>query len=43
VGLTAKNVEAAGKEIHKHKPGDKVRLTVNRDCKEHNLELTVGK
>jgi C-terminal processing protease CtpA/Prc len=42
-GLTGKEVEAAGNEILKHKPGDKIRLTVKRDGKEHKVELTVSK
>ncbi len=42
-GLTAKDVEAAGNEILKHKPGDKIKLTVKRNGKEHTLEVTVGK
>jgi predicted metalloprotease with PDZ domain len=42
-GLTAKEVEAAGNEILKQKPGDKIKLTVKREGKEHKLELTVGK
>lgn len=42
-GLTAKEVEAAGEEILKHKPGAKIKLTIKRDGKEHKLELTVGK
>jgi len=42
-GVTAREVEAAGNEILKHKPGDKIRLTVKRDGKEYKVELTVGK
>jgi putative serine protease PepD len=42
-GLTAKDVEAAGKEIAKHKPGEKIKLTVKRDGKERKLDVTVGK
>ena len=42
-GLTAKEVEAAGNEIIKQKPGDKIKLTVKRASKEHKLEVTVGK
>jgi len=42
-GLTAKDVEAAGKEILKHKPGEKIKLTVKRDGKERKLEVTLGK
>jgi putative serine protease PepD len=42
-GPAAKDVEAAGDEILKHKPGQKIKLTVKRGGKEHRLELTVGK
>jgi S1-C subfamily serine protease len=42
-GLTAREVEAAGNEILKHKPGDRIKLTVKRDGKEHKLEVTLGK
>jgi putative serine protease PepD len=42
-GLTARDVEAAGNEILKHKPGDKIKLTVKRAGKEHRLTVTVGK
>ena len=42
-GLAAKDVEAAGNEILKHKAGDKIKLTVKREGKEHRLEVTVGK
>jgi S1-C subfamily serine protease len=42
-GLTAREVEGAGKEILKQKPGNKIKLTVKRDGKEHKLQLTVGK
>jgi putative serine protease PepD len=42
-GLTVKEVEAATNEILKHKPGDKIELTVKRDGKEHKLVVTVGK
>jgi S1-C subfamily serine protease len=42
-GLTAKDVEAAGAELAKYKPGQKIKLTVKRGGKEHKLEVTVGK
>lgn len=36
-------LEAAVKEIAKHKPGEKVKLTVRRGGKEMVIEVTVGK
>ena len=41
--MTAKDVEAAGNEILKHKSGQKIKLTVKRNGKEHKLVVTVGK
>jgi carboxyl-terminal processing protease len=39
----AEDLEATVKEIVKQKPGDKVKLTVNRDGKDMVIEITVGK
>jgi S1-C subfamily serine protease len=41
--LKADDLEATVKEITKHKPGNKVKLTVNRDGKDMTIEVTVGK
>jgi S1-C subfamily serine protease len=41
--LTQEDLEAAAKEIVKHKPGDKINVTVKRDGKEMALDVTVGK
>jgi putative serine protease PepD len=42
-GLTPKDIEAAGNEIQKHRPGDRIRLTIKREGKEQRLEVTVRK
>lgn len=41
--LTQEDLEAAAKEIVKHKPGDKIKVTIKRDGKEMALDVTVGK
>jgi S1-C subfamily serine protease len=39
----AENLEDTIKEIVKHKPGDKMKITVEREGKEKVIEVTVGK
>ena len=39
----AENLEDTVKEIVKHKPGDKLKVTVEREGKEKVIEVTVGK
>ena len=41
--VKAEGVEATAKEIVKHKPGEKVKITVKRGDKEMVIEVTVGK
>ena len=41
--LKAENVEETAKEIVKHKPGEKIKVTVKRGDKEMVIEVTVGK
>jgi C-terminal processing protease CtpA/Prc len=41
--LTQEDLEAAVKEIVKHKPGDKIKVTVKREGKEKSIDVTVGK
>ena len=36
-------LERAVREIVKHKPGDQIKVGVNRDGKEMTMEVTVGK
>lgn len=40
---TGEDVEALAKEIVKHEPGTKIKITVKRDDKEKVIEVTVGK
>jgi len=40
---TQEDLEAAVKEVVKHKPGEKIKVTVSRGGKEMTLEVTVGK
>ena len=40
---TPEDVTARAKEIFKHEPGTKIKITVKRDDKEKELEVTVGK
>jgi S1-C subfamily serine protease len=40
---TPEDVTAMAKEIFKHEPGTKIKITVKRDDKEKELEVTVGK
>jgi|SoiMethySBSTD1v2_1073268.scaffolds.fasta_scaffold104979_2 C-terminal processing protease CtpA/Prc len=37
------DLEAAVKEISKHKPGDKIKVGIKRGDKDMTLEVTVGK
>ena len=39
----AETVEDTAKEIVKHKPGEKIKITVSRGGKEMVIEVTVGK
>ena len=41
--VKAENVEDTAKEIVKHKPGEKIKITVDRGGKEKVIEVTVGK
>lgn len=41
--VKAETAEQTAKEIVKHKPGEKIKLTVNRDGKDQVIEVTVGK
>ena len=41
--LTNDDLQAVVKEITKHKPGEKIKVTVKRGDKEMVIEVTVGK
>lgn len=41
--VKAESVEATAKEIVKHKPGEKIKVAVQRGDKEMVIEVTVGK
>ena len=41
--VKAENVEDTAKEIVRHKPGEKIKVTVKRGDKEMVIEVTVGK
>ena len=40
---TPEDVTAMVKEVIKHEPGSKIKVTVKRDDKEKEIEVTVGK
>jgi carboxyl-terminal processing protease len=43
VKVSADDLKAIADEIGKHKPGEKIKVTVNRDGKDMAIEVTVGK
>ena len=43
IDATTDDLMAAVKEVVKHKPGTKIKVTVKREGKEKEIEVTVGK